>query len=224
MSRTAILNANYLMRRLAKSYDLPHPEPCMHEFVLSGRGLRKHGVKTLDVAKRLLDFGVHAPTVYFPLIVEEALMIERRDGDTRPTRHFAEAMSASPGGRREPEPAPRRAAHDSGEPARRGSGRARAQAALGATGSRLPRAQGHIGADPGMSDARLEWTFNPWRERPRVAAIGVAAVALMVVLLITARLHLMTFWAIAIGVHSSWLPPTCPSTAARRQGREGGPA
>jgi len=69
VSRAAILNANYLMRRLASSYELPHPEACMHEFVLSGRGLRKHGVRTLDVAKRLLDFGVHAPTVYFPLIV-----------------------------------------------------------------------------------------------------------------------------------------------------------
>ncbi|NOT34991.1 MAG: aminomethyl-transferring glycine dehydrogenase subunit GcvPB, partial [Candidatus Eisenbacteria bacterium] len=76
VSRTAILNANYLMRRLAGSYELPFPDHCMHEFVVSGRGLRRHGIKTLDVAKRLLDFGVHAPTVYFPLIVEEAMMIE----------------------------------------------------------------------------------------------------------------------------------------------------
>ena len=93
VSRTAILNANYLMRRLQKSYELPHPEPCMHEFVLSGRGLRKHGVKTLDVAKRLLDFGVHAPTVYFPLIVEEALMIEPTETETLDRLdHFAAAM------------------------------------------------------------------------------------------------------------------------------------
>jgi glycine dehydrogenase subunit 2 len=93
MSRTAILNANYLMRRLAKSYDLPHPAHCMHEFVLSGRGLRKYGVKTLDVAKRLLDFGIHAPTVYFPLIVEEALMIEPTETETLDRLdHFAEAM------------------------------------------------------------------------------------------------------------------------------------
>ena len=82
VSRLAILNANYLMRRLAKSYELPHEQPCMHEFVLSGRGLKKHGVRTLDVAKRLLDFGVHAPTVYFPLIVEEALMIEPTETET----------------------------------------------------------------------------------------------------------------------------------------------
>jgi glycine dehydrogenase subunit 2 len=93
VSRTAILNANYLMRRLAKTYELPHPEPCMHEFVLSGRGLKKYGVKTLDVAKRLLDFGVHAPTVYFPLIVEEALMIEPTETETLDRiDHFAAAM------------------------------------------------------------------------------------------------------------------------------------
>ena len=92
-SRTAILNANYLMRRLAKTFELPHPEHCMHEFVLSGRALRKHGVKTLDVAKRLLDFGVHAPTVYFPLIVEEALMIEPTETETLDRLdHFAAAM------------------------------------------------------------------------------------------------------------------------------------
>jgi len=93
VSRTAILNANYLMRRLMASYDLPHEAHCMHEFVLSGRGLRKHGVKTLDVAKRLLDFGVHAPTVYFPLIVEEALMIEPTETETLDRLdHFAAAM------------------------------------------------------------------------------------------------------------------------------------
>jgi glycine dehydrogenase subunit 2 len=93
VSRSAILNANFLMRRLAKTYELPHPEHCMHEFVLSGRGLKKYGVKTLDVAKRLLDFGVHAPTVYFPLIVEEALMIEPTETETLDRlEHFAACM------------------------------------------------------------------------------------------------------------------------------------
>jgi glycine dehydrogenase subunit 2 len=93
VSRNAIVNANWLMRRLAKSYDLPYPAHCMHEFVLSGRNLRKHGIKTLDVAKRLLDFGVHAPTVYFPLIVEEALMIEPTETETLDRlEHFADAM------------------------------------------------------------------------------------------------------------------------------------
>jgi glycine dehydrogenase subunit 2 len=93
VSRTAILNANYLMRRLARTYDLPVDSHCMHEFVLSGRNLRKHGIKTLDVAKRLLDFGVHAPTVYFPLIVEEAMMIEPTETETLDRLdHFAAAM------------------------------------------------------------------------------------------------------------------------------------
>ena len=93
VSRTAILNANWLMRRLAKTYELPHAEHCMHEFVLSGKRLRKHGVKTLDVAKRLLDFGIHAPTVYFPLIIEEALMIEPTETETLDRlEHFALAM------------------------------------------------------------------------------------------------------------------------------------
>jgi glycine dehydrogenase subunit 2 len=82
VSREAILNANYLLRRLAGAYELPFDRPCMHEFVLSGRGLRKHGVRTTDVAKRLLDFGVHAPTVYFPLIVEEAIMVEPTETET----------------------------------------------------------------------------------------------------------------------------------------------
>ena len=92
-TRTAILNANWLMRRLQKTYELPHPEHCMHEFVLSGRPLKKYGVKTLDVAKRLLDFGVHAPTVYFPLIIDEALMIEPTETETlERLEHFAGAM------------------------------------------------------------------------------------------------------------------------------------
>ena len=93
VSRSAILNANYVMRRLAGTYDLPHDEHCMHECVLSGRNLKKHGIKTLDVAKRLLDFGVHAPTVYFPLIVEEAMMIEPTETETLDRLdHFVAAM------------------------------------------------------------------------------------------------------------------------------------
>jgi len=92
-TRVAILNANWLMRRLEKTYDLPLPDHCMHEFVLSGRRLKKHGIKTLDVAKRLLDFGVHAPTVYFPLIIDEALMIEPTETETlERLEHFAGAM------------------------------------------------------------------------------------------------------------------------------------
>jgi glycine dehydrogenase subunit 2 len=73
----AVLNANYLKERLKGSYDLPYDRLCKHEFVLSARRLKERfGVTALDVAKRLLDFGIHPPTVYFPLIVAEALMIE----------------------------------------------------------------------------------------------------------------------------------------------------
>jgi len=105
ISREAIVNANYLMRKLAGAYDLPFDRPCMHEFVLSGRNLRKYGVRTTDVAKRLLDFGVHAPTVYFPLIVEEAIMIEPTETETLRTLdlfadvllRIAEEAKVSPG-------------------------------------------------------------------------------------------------------------------------------
>jgi glycine dehydrogenase subunit 2 len=93
MSREAILGANYLLGQLRSEYDLPYDRVCMHEFVLSGKRLKQYGVRTLDVAKRLLDFGVHAPTVYFPLIVEEALMIEPTETETlRSLDHFAGAM------------------------------------------------------------------------------------------------------------------------------------
>ncbi|MFD2168953.1 aminomethyl-transferring glycine dehydrogenase subunit GcvPB [Tumebacillus lipolyticus] len=77
VTEDAVLNANYMMRRLQPHFELPYDRICKHEFVLSGRKLKKeHGVKTLDLAKRLLDFGVHPPTIYFPLNVEEAIMIE----------------------------------------------------------------------------------------------------------------------------------------------------
>lgn len=72
----AVLAANYVRAGLEGVYDLPYPARSLHEVVFSGSNLKKHGVKTLDVAKRLLDFGLHAPTIYFPLIVPEALMIE----------------------------------------------------------------------------------------------------------------------------------------------------
>jgi glycine dehydrogenase subunit 2 len=72
----AVLNANYLLSRLADVYEVPYGRRCMHEFVATGEPFGKHGVKTLDIAKRLIDYGVHPPTVYFPLIVKEALMVE----------------------------------------------------------------------------------------------------------------------------------------------------
>ncbi len=77
MSETAVLNANYLLAGLKDVYELPYDRLCMHEFVLSARGLkREHGISALDVAKRLMDYGFHPPTIYFPLVVPEALMIE----------------------------------------------------------------------------------------------------------------------------------------------------
>jgi glycine dehydrogenase subunit 2 len=77
VAESAVLNARYLMARCPPELSRPYDGQAMHEFVLSAAGLKKdHGVRALDVAKRLLDFGCHPPTVYFPLIVEEALMIE----------------------------------------------------------------------------------------------------------------------------------------------------
>ena len=85
VAENAILNANYLCARLKTTYDLKYPGPCMHEFVLSARNLKKFGVRATDVVKRLLDYGLHAPTVYFPLIVEEALMIEPVETESKET-------------------------------------------------------------------------------------------------------------------------------------------
>jgi glycine dehydrogenase subunit 2 len=94
LSETAVLNANYLRVLLADVFDVAYPRTCMHEFVLSGRRQKvEHGVKTLDVAKRLLDFGIHPPTIYFPLIVDEAIMIEPTEAESRATLdHFVAVM------------------------------------------------------------------------------------------------------------------------------------
>ncbi len=94
MSEAAVLNANYLLARLREAYDLPYDRLCMHEFVVSARSLkREHGVSALDVAKRLIDHGFHPPTIYFPLVVQEALMIEPTETETVETLDaFAEAM------------------------------------------------------------------------------------------------------------------------------------
>jgi glycine dehydrogenase subunit 2 len=94
MSEVAVLNANYLMARLKDVYDLPYDRHCMHEFVLSARSLkREHGVTALDVAKRLMDHGIHPPTIYFPLVVPEALMIEPTETETKERLdEFVEAM------------------------------------------------------------------------------------------------------------------------------------
>jgi len=83
VSENAVLNANYLLASLKDYYHLPYPGFCMHEFVLSSSKQKEKGVKTLDIAKRLLDYRLHAPTVYFPLIVSEALMIEPTESESQ---------------------------------------------------------------------------------------------------------------------------------------------
>lgn len=85
VSENAVLNANYLMRRLAPYYRLPYEQYCKHEFVLSGKWQKKSGVPTLDMAKRLLDYGVHPPTIYFPNIVDEGMMVEPTETETKET-------------------------------------------------------------------------------------------------------------------------------------------
>ncbi|WP_245399880.1 MULTISPECIES: aminomethyl-transferring glycine dehydrogenase subunit GcvPB [Bacillaceae] len=93
VTENAVLNANYMMRRLAEFYDLPFDKHCKHEFVLSGRRQKKLGVRTLDIAKRLLDFGYHPPTIYFPLNVEECIMIEPTETESKETLdQFIDAM------------------------------------------------------------------------------------------------------------------------------------
>ncbi len=91
--RAAIINANYLRALLQRAFTVPFPQPCLHEFVLSLKALTSHGVTAGDVAKRLLDYGFYAPTVYFPLIVDEAFMIEPTETETKETLEaFAQAL------------------------------------------------------------------------------------------------------------------------------------
>ncbi len=96
VAESAVLNANYLMALLQGRYDVKFPGPCKHEFVLSARRQKEaHGVTALDIAKRLIDFGIHPPTIYFPLLVEEALMVEPTETEGKETLDaFAEAMMA----------------------------------------------------------------------------------------------------------------------------------
>jgi glycine cleavage system P protein (glycine dehydrogenase) subunit 2 len=92
-TRLAVLNANYLRARLRETYHLPYETPSLHECVFSDRNLQDHDVHTLDVAKRLLDYGFYAPTIYFPLVVKGALMIEPTETETKETLdQFADAM------------------------------------------------------------------------------------------------------------------------------------
>jgi glycine dehydrogenase subunit 2 len=93
VSEMAVLNANYLMRRLKDYYHLPYDRPCMHECVFTDRNQEKHHINTLDIAKRLIDYGFHPPTVYFPLVVKGALMMEPTETESKEgLDRFIEAM------------------------------------------------------------------------------------------------------------------------------------
>jgi glycine dehydrogenase subunit 2 len=105
VSERAVLNANYLLAQLTEDYDLPYPGPVMHEFVLSARRQKKaSGIRALDIAKGLIDRRIHPMTVYFPLIVDEAMMIEPTETESRETldefvavmREFARLAVESP--------------------------------------------------------------------------------------------------------------------------------
>jgi glycine dehydrogenase subunit 2 len=95
VSENAVLNSNYLKERLKGRFELPYDPLRKHEFVLSGRPLKAKGLRTLDFAKRLLDYGFHAPTIYFPIIVDEAIMIEPTETESRETLDaFVDACEA----------------------------------------------------------------------------------------------------------------------------------
>jgi glycine dehydrogenase subunit 2 len=104
ISEAAVLNANYIRTKLHDLYEVPFDRVCMHEFVGSARKQKQQGVRTLDIAKRLIDFDIHPPTVYFPLIVEEAIMVEPTEAETKDTldrfvqvmRQIAEEVETSP--------------------------------------------------------------------------------------------------------------------------------
>lgn len=88
VSEAAVLNANYIKSRLKNHFEIPFNQYCKHEFVLSGTLQKQYGVRTLDMAKRLLDFGVHPPTIYFPLNVEEGMMIEPTETESKETLDY----------------------------------------------------------------------------------------------------------------------------------------
>ncbi len=94
VAQHAVLNANYVLAKVKDVYPVPFGDRCMHEFVASARALAKdRGIRAMDIGKRLIDFNYHAPTVYFPLIVPEALMIEPTETESRETLDaFAQAL------------------------------------------------------------------------------------------------------------------------------------
>jgi glycine dehydrogenase subunit 2 len=93
IAEQAVLNANYLKKRLGQWFTIPYAQPCMHEFVVQADNYLDKGIRATDIAKRLLDYGIHAPTVYFPLIVKECLLIEPTESESKATLdHFLDVM------------------------------------------------------------------------------------------------------------------------------------
>lgn len=92
VSKDAVLNANYIMQALKDAYHLPYDRNCMHEAVFSGKWQKAKGIRTLDISKRLIDHGIHPPTMYFPLIVDEALMIEPTETESKETLDYFVAV------------------------------------------------------------------------------------------------------------------------------------
>ncbi|HRS01894.1 MAG TPA: aminomethyl-transferring glycine dehydrogenase subunit GcvPB, partial [Bacteroidota bacterium] len=94
-SKGAIINANYLKALIREDFDFPYPSASMHEFVMSGSRQKEMGASTMDIAKRLLDYGFHAPTVYFPLIVHEAMLVEPTETETKESLDaYAQALKS----------------------------------------------------------------------------------------------------------------------------------
>lgn len=85
IAEIAVLNANYLKKRISEFFPIPFPQYCMHEFVVQADNYLDKGIKALDIAKRLLDYGVHAPTIYFPLIIKECMLIEPTESESKAT-------------------------------------------------------------------------------------------------------------------------------------------
>ena len=88
IAEQSVLNANYLKKKLEKFFTIPYSQPCMHEFVVQADNYLDKGIKALDIAKRLLDYGIHAPTIYFPLIIKECMLIEPTESESKATLDY----------------------------------------------------------------------------------------------------------------------------------------
>ena len=93
IAQMAVLNANYLKKQVSALFPVPFSQTCMHEFVIQADNYTHKGVRALDIAKRLLDYGIHAPTIYFPLIIKECMLLEPTESESKRTLDdFVEIM------------------------------------------------------------------------------------------------------------------------------------